>query len=110
MNFSKRKDSKKYRKILIHGYTSCKQTASLTDTENVFRSCVTYDGSNTNNVIVRLVTELYISTLSVVCDFRFPRIFCFLNPSHLAVKCHKLYMTKYGGCFEFFTFLHLALW
>ena len=31
-----------------------------------------------------MVTKIYKSTLSVVCDFHFPRIFCFLNPSRLA--------------------------
>ena len=34
--------------------------------------------------MVKLVTELYKSTLSVVRDFHFPRIFWFLNPSRLA--------------------------
>ena len=35
--------------------------------------------------MVKLVTELYKSTPSVVCDFHFPRIlFFFFNPSRLA--------------------------
>ena len=81
MNFFKRKDSRKHRKTLIHVYTSCKQTAQLIDTEKVLWSgiciCVTLDGPKTSNVMVKLFTELYKSTLPVVWNFHFPKMFCF---------------------------------
>ena len=84
----KQKESRKHRKTLIHVYTSCKQTAPLINTEKEFRRgiciCVTKDGPKMNNVMVKLVTELYKATLSIVCDFHFSRIFCFFNLSHLA--------------------------
>ena len=119
----KRKESKNIGKTLIHVYTSCKQTAHLTDTEKVLRNgiciCVTLDRPKTSNAMVKLVTELYKSTLPVVCDFHFPRMLSFLNPSCLAcfdnialavtVKYDKLYASNYGGCFGSFTFLHFAL-
>ena len=44
---------------------------------------VSFKKPNSNNIVVKLVTELYKSTLSVVCNFHFPRIF-FFNPSRLA--------------------------
>ena len=88
MNFIKRKESRKHKKTLTHVNTSCKQTTPLIDTEKFFKSgiciCVTYDWPKMNKVMVKLVTELYKSTISVVRDFHFPRIVCFLNPSRLA--------------------------
>ena len=112
MNSFKRQKKKKKNAesigTLIH--VSCKQTAPLIDTENL---CL-----ETEFVFVLLKTELYKSTRSVVCDFHFPRIFCFFNPSSLAcsdiieisIKYHKLYTSNNGGCFEAFTVLHFALW
>ena len=71
--FFKRKESRKHRKILIHVYTSYKQTAPPIDTEKRLRSgiciCVTLDGPKKSNLMAKLVTELYKFTLSVVCDF-----------------------------------------
>ena len=75
INFFKREENRKHRKTLIHVYTSCKQTPPLIDTEKMF---------SFRSGIYICVTELYKSKFSVVCDFHFPRIFCFLNPLRLA--------------------------
>ena len=111
MSFFKRKESRKHRKTLIHVYTSCKQTAPFIDTEKVFRSgiciCVTYVGSKTNNFVVKLVTELHKPTLSVGCDFHFPRIFCFLNSSRLA--CFDNIVISIQGLIDKTNLLHFLL-
>ena len=71
---------------------------------------VIFDKPKMSNLLAKLVTEFYTSTMSVVCDFQFPRMFLFLNLSCLAccdntrslVKSHKLYTSNYGGWFEKF--------
>ena len=112
-----KKENKSHRKTLIPVNTSCKQTAQFTDTakrlNNGICVCATFDRPKISYLMTKLVTELYKSTISVVCDFQLPRMFLNLpclaccDNTKSAVKSHKLYMSFYGGCFE--KYIHFAL-
>ena len=75
MNLFKRKESRKHRKSMSTPVAS-KQHFSL-----ILKKCSEVEFVSmllkTDNVMVKLVTELYKSMLSVVCDFHFPRISVF---------------------------------